>query len=106
MTWSTGDGGVTTCDGPGISVRAGAVIVSTINLLLPHVHHLLLGQPSPDGNPNDGLQPYQSLSTGPCPGQLKAIPVEETCPRCLTTSSRSVRVEQVESIDAGRVPLR
>ena len=82
VTWSTGDGGVTTCDGPGIPFEPEQPL-SQQSTYCSHTYTTSSsGQPSPDGNPNDGAFRCPSPSTGPCRGRLEAIPVEAACLHC------------------------
>lgn len=100
VTWSTGDGGVTTCDGPGIPFEPEQPL-SQQSTYCSHTYTTTsLGQPSPDGNPNDEAFSVSITIDWSVSWSARGDSGGGSLPPLSTSSSRSVRVEQVESIDA------
>jgi hypothetical protein len=99
VTWLTGDGRVTTCDGPGIPFEQERSS-SQQSTYCSHTYTTSsLGQPSPDGNPNDGAFAVSITIDWSVSWSAQGDSGGGRLPSLFTTSSTSVRVEQVESID-------
>jgi hypothetical protein len=100
VTWAMGDGGVTNCNGPGTpydplqppdeqSTRCDYTYLSSSE-----------GQPSPDGNPNDDAYDVVTTIDWAVSWSVQGAGGGGELPPLTTSSSRPVRVEQVESVNA------
>jgi hypothetical protein len=102
VQWAMGDGSTVTCNGPGTAYRTDLpAIVQSTNC--SHTYRRSsVGQPSPDGNPNDGAFTVTTTIswdvswTSSVPGTGGSLPPLET------TSSTRLRVEQVQSVDTAQ----
>jgi hypothetical protein len=100
VTWSTGDGGVVICDGPGTAFDVEEPASQQTTQCTHTFGVSSAGQPSSDGNPNDGAFVVVAtidwtvswLATGATGGG--------TLPPLTTSTSTQLRVEQVESVNA------
>ena len=100
VTWSTGDGGVTTCDGPGNPFDPDRSSSQQSTYCSHEYATSSLGQPSPDGNPNDAAFTVLITVDWSVSWSAQGDSGGGDLPSLVTSSSRSVRVEQVESINA------
>ena len=100
VTWVTGDGGVTTCDGPGIPFEPEQSLSQQSTYCSHRYTTSSLGQPSPDGNPNDAAFTVSITIDWSVSWSAQGDSNGGELPSLFTSSSRSVRVEQVESVDA------
>jgi hypothetical protein len=98
VVWSTGDGPVTTCAGPGVPYRSTQALPGTA---CTHTYGITsLGQPSPDGNPNDGSFLVTATIDWSVSWSSRGAAGGGTLPSLTTSSSTRVRVEQVEAINS------
>jgi hypothetical protein len=99
VTWVMGDGGVETCGGPGAPFDPAGPANQSTNCL--HTYSTSsMGQPSPDGNPNDGAYPV--IATVQWSVTWSAVGAEGggALPPLSTSTSTSIRVEQVQSVNS------
>lgn len=99
VVWTMGDGGSTTCMGPGAPYRTD-VPGSGQSTSCSYVYRQTsMGQPAPDGNPNDG----SFLATVAVQWQVswsaEGAPGGGVLPSLTTTSTIDIRVEQIQSVD-------
>ena len=99
VTWLTGDGGIAICDGPG-SPFDSARSLSQQSTGCSHTYTTSSsGQPSPDGDPNDGAFTVSTTIDWSVTWSAQGSSGGGTLPPLSTSSSRVVRVEQVESVN-------
>ncbi len=98
VTWDTGDGSTVVCDGPGTPYDADLPVTGQSTACSHTYTTSSLGQPSPDGNPNDAAFPITASVAwtvtwaGP-DGSGGALP-------SLTTQGEtSLEVAQIESVN-------
>lgn len=100
VIWSTGDGSVTSCDGPGVPFQPA----ETSPVPAPGCSHTYtstsIGQPSPDGNPNDGAFLVTTTIEWSVSWSSRGTAGGGSLPSLTTSSASRLRVEQVESIDS------
>jgi len=100
VTWSTGDGGVVTCDGPGTPFDF-AEPASQQTTDCTHTFGVSsAGQPSSDGNPNDGAFDVVATINWAVSWSAAGAVGGGTLPPLSTSTSTQVRVQQVESVNA------
>jgi hypothetical protein len=99
VTWTMGDGGVTSCDGPGTpyvpeqpsdqqSTACDYTYLTSSD-----------GQPSADGNPNDDAYDVVATIAWSVAWSVQGAAGGGELPPLTTSASRPVRVEQVESVN-------
>ena len=99
LNWSMGDGGAVSCDGPGVPFDPAVPAADQQSSCIYTYQTSSVGQPSTDGNSDDGAFQVQATVTWSVSWTATGAPGGGALPS-LTTSSRSpMRVEQVESID-------
>ena len=100
VTWTMGDGGMTTCDGPGTPYVAEQP--SDQQSTTCHYTYLTSsgGQPSGDGNPNDDAYNVVATIDWSVTWSVQGAVGGGDLPPLTTSSSRPVRVEQVESVNS------
>jgi len=98
VTWSTGDGSVVTCNGPGAAYNPG-LSASEQSTKCSHTYTTTsAGQPDPNGNPNDGAFTVTAAVTwtvawsGP-DGSAGLLPSLNT------QASTSLKVTQIEAVN-------
>jgi hypothetical protein len=99
VTWTTGDGTVVTCGGPGVVylLTQPAAWQSTY---CSHVYtSSSLGQPSPDGDPDNGRYAVTATVEWSVSWSAVGAPGGGILPTLYTTSRSSLRVVQVESLN-------
>jgi hypothetical protein len=100
VTWAMGDGGVTICDGPGTpynpQLPANEQSTSCDYTYLASSE----GQPSPDGNPDDDAYDVVTTIDWSVSWSVQGAAGGGKLPPLSTSSSKPVRVEQVESVNA------
>jgi hypothetical protein len=100
VVWSTGDGHTKTCPGPGTPFDPEAS-PSQQSTECSHSYAVSsAGQPSPDGNPNDGAFTVSTTVDWSVSWSARGAVGGGPLPALTTSSSRSVRVEQVESVNS------
>jgi hypothetical protein len=99
VTWVMGDGGEETCGGPGTPFDPAGPANQSTNCLYTYATSSM-GQPSRDGNPNDGAYPV--IATVHWSVTWSALGAEGggPLPPLSTSTSTSIRVEQVQSINS------
>jgi len=99
VIWSTGDGESTTCKGPGSPFEMASS--SQQSTECSHTYAISsAGQPSSDGNPNDGAFTVSTTVRWSVSWSARGAIGGGTLPSLTTSSSTSVRVEQVESVNS------
>jgi hypothetical protein len=105
VTWTTGDGGVVTCDGPGVPFDGGRP-ASEQTTACAHVYRVSsAGQPALDGDPNDASFAVVGRVSWRVQWSAQGAPGGGSLPALTTSSSAGLRVEQVESIFDSAVAL-
>jgi hypothetical protein len=98
VTWTTGDGGVVVCDGPGVPFD-GSLPASGQTTDCAHVYRVSsAGQPAPDGDPNDASFAVVATVSWSVRWTALGAPGGGSLPALTTSSSAGLRVQQVESI--------
>ncbi len=99
VVWSTGDGGSVTCAGPGIAYEPSEPATwQTTDC--SHVYtDSSAGQPSPDGNPDDGAFTVTATVVWSVSWTSTGVAGGGALPTLYTTSSVPLRVVQVESVN-------
>jgi len=100
VTWTMGDGGIVVCAGPGTPYDSSEPASGQHTDCSYTYRESSVGQPSPDGDPNDGSFPVTATVTWGVTWTVTGAPGGGNLPLLRTTSSVPVRVEQVESIGA------
>jgi hypothetical protein len=99
VTWVMGDGGVETCGGPGTPFDPAGPPNQSTNCL--HTYSTSsMGQSSPDGNPNDGAYPVVATVQWSVTWSAVGAQGGGALPPLSTSTSTSVRVEQVQSVNS------
>ncbi len=99
VTWTMGDGAVVTCGGPGVAYDL-AQPAAWQSTYCSHLYtNSSLGQPSPDGDPDDGRFPVTATVEWAVSWSAVGAPGGGTLPTLYTTSRSSIRVAQVESLN-------
>ncbi len=103
VTWNMGDGsGVVECAGPG-TTYVPSLSDSIQNPSCTYTYRRSSdGQPSVDGNPNDGAFQVTATVTWTVTWTAVGAPGGGTLPPLQTASTVPVRVEQVESVGTGQ----
>ena len=103
VTWTLGDGGVVICTGPGqpFDQLQPASVQSTSCSYTYRTSSA--DQPSPDGNPDDASFDVNAVVTWSVSWSAQGEPGQGSLPALTTRTVAPVRVEQVESIDDGRL---
>jgi hypothetical protein len=97
VTWRMGDGSVVVCDGPGTPFDPAAALPATT---CSHTYaESSAGQPSPDGNPNDGSFVVTVSVTWSVSWSARGAAGGGDLPSLVTATTTRLRVEQIESID-------
>jgi hypothetical protein len=99
VTWSMGDGGTVVCSGPGTPYNINQPADDQQTNCSYTYRQSSLGQPSSDGDPNDGAFEVAATITWSVAWTATGAPGGGTLPGLKTSSTVPVRVEQVESID-------
>lgn len=98
VTFRTGDGAVVTCDGPGTPYVPGRPADQQSTTCAHTYTTSSLGQPSPDGNPDDGVFVVSATVTWAVSWVSVGAPGGGSLPPLETSSSIELRVEQIESV--------
>lgn len=97
VTWNMGDGSTVTCAGPGTPYQATESPSQQTDCSYTYTESSA-GQPSPDGEPNDGSFSITATVNWAVSWQATGIEDGGTLPALTTTASGNVRVEQIESL--------
>jgi hypothetical protein len=100
VTWNLGDGGSLECAGPGTAYRTDLPASAQQTSCSHEYQTTSLGQPSPDGNPNDGAFRITATVAWEVAWTAQGAPGGGTLPALTTTSATNLRVEQVESVNS------
>ena len=101
VTWTMGDGGTVVCSGPGTpydTTRPASQQSTGCAYTYPVSS---VGQPSPDGNPDHGSFSVQATVTWSVTWSAQGASGGGQLPSLSTSASALVRVQQVESVNAG-----
>jgi hypothetical protein len=99
VTWTTGDGTVVTCGGPGVAYDPDQPSAWQ-STYCSHVYSSTsLGQPSPDGDPDDGRYPVTATIEWSVSWSAVGAVGGGSLPTLYTTTATSLRVMQVESLN-------
>jgi hypothetical protein len=98
VTWNMGDGDVVVCDGPGTAYDPDLPAELQSTTCSYTYTRSSEGEPSSDGNPNDGAFPVTAVVTWTVTWTAVGAPGGGVLPALHTQSTEAVRVEQVESI--------
>lgn len=98
--WNLGDGSSLTCEGPGSVYRTDLPSVAQQTSCSHTYQTTSLGQPSPDGNPNDGAFPITATVNWQVAWTAQGAPGGGNLPPITTTAAANLRVEQVESVNS------
>lgn len=100
VAWSTGDGGLTVCSGPGIPYDVLAPVAGQTTYCSYRFTRTSAGQTSPDGNPNDSAFVITATITWSVSWSATGAAGGGQLPPLFTSQSGLLRVGQVESVDA------
>jgi hypothetical protein len=98
VAWTTGDGHDVTCAGPGVAYQPSVPFDAQSTDCSYTYTSSSIGQPSADGDLNDGAYPLTATITWAVSWTATGTPGGGQLAPLFTTSSVSVRVEQVESV--------
>lgn len=99
VTWNFGDGSTLICSGPGTPYRTD-LPPSAQQTSCAHTYVVSsMGQPSPDGNPNDDAFRVTATVAWLVSWTAQGAPGGGSLPSLTTTSADNLRVEQVESVN-------
>jgi hypothetical protein len=105
VTWETGDGGQVVCGGPGRPFDF-AVSAQEQETGCQHTYWASsIGQPSPDGNPDDAAYRVRATVTWSVSWAAVGVSGQGVLPPLTTAALAAVRVVQVESVNSGFVGL-
>ena len=100
VSWTTGDGGLLTCSGPGAVYQPG-LSASLQSTDCSHTYtESSAGQPSADGDPDQGAFPVRAVLTWQVNWTAQGAAGGGVLPAVSTTSQTSLRVVQVESVNS------
>jgi hypothetical protein len=98
VTWAMGDGGNVECQGPGTSFNPAVAVDAQSTDCSYTYKQSSAGQPSGDGDPNDGSFLVTATISWKVTWTAVGAPGGGTLTPLETTSQRPLRVEQVESV--------
>ena len=98
VVWTMGDGGTVTCVGPGTAYNP-SISPDLQSTTCSYIYRTSsAGQPSTDGDPNDGAYPVTASIEWSVTWRATGAPGGGALPPLHTTSTTAVRVEQIESV--------
>jgi hypothetical protein len=100
VTWEMGDGGVVVCVGPGRQFQLGLPADGQRTDCAFTYRMSSIGQPSPDGNPDDAAYTVRATITWDVSWTAQGAPGQGVLPSLTTSAGSSLRVVQVESINS------
>ncbi len=106
IRWSMGDGTTVTCTGPGTPFAAGVPAGAQTTDCSYDYSISSAGQPSPDGDPNDGSFVVSATITWSVSWSAAGAVAGGTLPTLFTSTSTHLRVEQVESLVTNQAIVR
>jgi hypothetical protein len=98
VTWSMGDGSTVVCRGPGTAYDPNEPAVSQSTDCSYTYTQSSAGQPSSDGNPDDGAYQVSATITWSVTWKATGAPGGGELPALETASTAPLRVEQIESV--------
>jgi hypothetical protein len=101
VTWSMGDGSSISCSGPGTAYDTAEPASRQSTDCSYTYRRSSLGQPSPDGNPNDASFDVTATIRWSVDWTAVGAPGGGALPSLQTTSTLPLKVEQVESVGTG-----
>ena len=101
VTWQMGDGSTLTCVGPGTPYRSDLPANSQHTRCSYIYRQPSIGQPSVDGDPNNGAFPVSATIRWTVTWFAVGAPGGGVLPSLHTIAAAGIRVEQVESIGTG-----
>jgi hypothetical protein len=99
VEWSTGDGGSIRCPGPGAVYEPSLPPAAQSTTCSHRYLRSSIGEPSPDGRPDDAAFPLTATVEWSVSWSSVGAPGGGSLPPLTTSSTTSIRVEQIESID-------
>ncbi len=99
VTWSMGDGHALACPGPGEPFVSGPTSTLSTTDCSYDYPESSAGEPSPDGDPNDGSFPVTATVTWSVTWSSTGAAGGGTLPTLYTSTTSRLRVAQVESIN-------
>jgi hypothetical protein len=105
VTWQMGDDDVVVCIGPGEPFEVGLPVVAQRTACSFTYRTSSLGQPSPDGNPNDAAYTVRATITWNVSWTAQGAPGQGILPPLATSAESTLRVVQVESVNSGAIGL-
>jgi len=99
VTWTTGDGGTLTCDGPGIAFRDDEPSASQSTSCSHTYSTTSIGQWTPDGDLNDAEYVVSATVTWEVDWSTSNGAGGGSLPTLTTTRWAGLRVEQIESVN-------
>ena len=105
VTWTTGDRAQVQCGGPGVPYAPTEAAASQATYCSHTFVRSSLGQPTPDGDPDDGRYPVSATVEWAVSWTAVGVPGGGALPTLYTTGATSLRVVQVESLNAVGAPL-
>jgi hypothetical protein len=100
VVWNLGDGSSLTCEGPGSAYRTDLPSAAQQTSCSHTYQTTSLGQPSPDGDPNDGAFLIAATVDWQVAWTAQGAPGGGNLPPLSTTAAANLRVEQVESVNS------
>lgn len=101
VTWEMGDGRVVLCVGPGHPFEVGLPASGQGTACMFTYRTSSIGQPSPDGNPDDAAYRVRATITWDVSWTAQGAPGQGILPTLTTSAEASLRVVQVESVNSG-----
>jgi hypothetical protein len=98
VVWTMGDGGVVDCSGPGTPFNPAFAADQQTTSCSYTYRRSSAGEPSANGDPNDGAFPVTATVTWRVAWTAVGAPGGGTLPSLQTATTTAVRVEQVESV--------
>ncbi len=99
VSWSMGDGSTVACSGPGAAYDPSQPPAAQHTTCEYTYATSSVGQPSPDGDPNDGSFSVSATIEWSVSWSAIGAPGGGTLPNLTTTAAQTLRVEQVESLN-------
>ena len=104
IIWTTGDGAQVACGGPGVPYVAALAAVSQSTYCSHSYARSSFGQPTPDGDPDDGRYAVSATVEWAVSWTAVGASGGGMLPTLYTTGTTSLRVVQVESLNAVASP--
>jgi hypothetical protein len=100
VTWNLGDGNALSCSGPGTIYRTDLPSSAQQTSCSYTYGTTSRGQPTPDGNPDDGAFRVTATVAWQVAWTAQGAPGGGALPPLTTTSAANLRVEQVQSVNS------